>query len=413
VNRIGTDDQIYIAYSEAGADQLRFARRENGSWSFENVDVPNQQVADVVMALDNSGIPVVAYVNKNLERLRLADKRDGNTWQFQTVEIGSKPRDVQLGLSVDSLFLVFYDVSIGALSYTHGAYPDGPWRTDVIDESSSIVGQRPSFVVDEQGRLHVAYLDVLNAKIRYAVRELNGVWNFEDATETQNFTPTSVSLALEQDGTPAIAFRNAASNEIVFARKGGGIWQTTPVDGEVSNIVGQPLKLILDSQDRPWILYNYAAVLDELRLVRRTKGGSWAQVSVLNPQEIANVFDFSLVEQDLYIVGRKNVVGATGLGLLFAEQGIKTNLSPALSQDAFTIFPNPGQEWMQVKLQEGLTKVRLDIYNVQGQQVHFEKVGDPPASVLTLSTQKLTPGVYIVHLQSEQGSTARRWVKMP
>lgn len=412
VRRENGQDQFWVAYTETGADQLQFAQKSSGNWTFETIDANERNVSDVSMQLNAAGEPVVAYVFRDLERLKIAYK-EGGVWQFQTPESSSSARDVQLGLTPDSLHLMYYDISIGALKHTHGAYPAGPWQTDILDASSSIVGQRPSFVIDEQDQLHVAYMDVLNAKLRYAFRNTSGIWTLEDLTEAQNYTPANVSLAIGQDGNPRAAFRNAGANDIQYAERTGGSWQVNPVDGDVANIVGQPLRLILDSLDRPWILYNYAAVLDELRLVRRTNGGSWAQVSVLNPKEIANVFDFSLVEEDLYVIGRKNVVGATGIGLLYAEQGIKTQISAQLKPTALQMFPNPGREVVAIQVDPGLQPSRLEVYNLQGQSVHFWEIEPAVETMFSWSTADLPPGVYLFRLQSREGMLTRRWVKLP
>lgn len=417
VIRDNGEDQMYIAFDEGGKEQLFFGERLNQSWTFDAVDSAGRGLGAISMQMSTAGEPCIAYVFESNETLRLAH-RSGSNWQTEIIDSESMARDIILKEYQDSLHIVYYDISEGDLKYVRGK-SGGSWTKEVIDSTSLIVGQRPDLLIDASGTLHVSYIDVFLSQMRYARRSTNGQWTFEDISPIQEHTPTFNSIGLSSSGTVYVAFRDAAVDSIFLATKvPGGTWNIDGIiGGEVSQI-GTPLKLLIDESDRPWILYNYASVQDELRLVRRDKWGNWHDVSVLNNQaEVANVFDFHLVEEDFYVIGKQNQIGNEGLGFLFAERGVATNLEQWTMNNSWKIFPNPSSSVLNMSLTTSAAMpMSIGIYNLDGKMIHpVMKTSQLPAGTYTFdwSPDGLAGGIYLVQLKSGDLLLNKKWVFIP
>jgi hypothetical protein len=344
VRRVGNDDEINLAFSEAQSGQVFWGEKVGGNWTFEPVSEAGEDAYYTSLAETVSG-PVVAYVLEEVGELWVAD-RSGGTWTSYLVDDAAQPRDPVLRIARDSLHLCYYDAVGGQLKYARAAQTAGPWALSVLDSSSAIVGQRPAMVVDSSGALHISYSDGLNATLKYARRDLSGNWSVEAVTVPLNFNPALSDIELYSDGQPAILFRDATANSIFLAEKAsGGSWTVENVLSEGANLLGFPLDLGISPGDRPWAVFNFSSLSDEVRIARRDDAGNWEQLLVNNNSfELANSFDFHFVENDLYLIGRKNQVNNQGLGLLFAEEGLI--LSPEAPETPFSLrlFPQPSPE---------------------------------------------------------------------
>ncbi len=399
-------DQIRIAYNETFTEQLYYSEGTfGGTWTTETVDVAGRNVRHISQATADNGDPCIAYTLSAPDQLRFARKNGGN-WTSGTVDNAALPRDVVMEIYNDSVHICYFDLSIGGLRYARGAVGGSNWVTQIIDTSSLIVGNLPDLEIGPGGELHVSYRDAINSKLKYATRSADGIWAIADVTEAQIYNPAQSSIRLNTDGLPRIAFRDATGNAVVFAeRDANDLWTATEVISDATNLMAAPLKLILDASDRPWIVYNYATVLDELRLLRRDAQLNWNMVSVNNnAAEVANVFDFLLADRDFYIVGKKNALQNNGIGILYAANGVATDLKPRLDETtlAMTLFPNPAQDRFTVAFTlPAQAAVRIEMYDLMGQRVAIS--GEHPTLPagehrLEVESHFLPAGMYLCNL---------------
>ena len=402
----GSTDLLRIAYNETFADRLYYSEGTfGGAWATEAVDVSGRNVRHISQATANNGDPCIAYTMSKPEQLRFARKNGGN-WTFSTVDNAAQPRDVVMEIHNDSVHICYYDLAIGGLRYARGAVGGGAWVRQVIDTSSQIVGNRPDLEIGPGGELHVSYADAINGKLKYAHRTATGLWTLSDVTETLVYNPAQSSIRLDANGLPRIAFRDAKGNAVVFAERDiNGLWTATEVISHATNLMAVPLKLVLDASDRPWIVYNYSSILDELRLLRRDAQSNWNMVSVNNnAAEVANVFDFLLADRDFYIVGKKNAFQNNGIGVLYAANGVATDLTPRLDKAtlAMTLFPNPAQDQVTVAFTlPAQAAVRIELYDLMGRRVAI--AGENPALPAgehrqEIETHALPAGLYFCNL---------------
>lgn len=406
VIRNGSTDLIHIAYNETFRDEFFFTEgTPGGSWTTTPVNEPGKQVKNISLGTTASGNPCMAYSVENPDRLRFAYRNVG-TWAFSNVDNTAIPRDIAMKVYGDSVHICYFDLSIGGLRYARGAVGSNTWVRQVLDSSSVVTGRYPSMAVGDNGDLHISYVDVTGTQLKYAHRSATGVWTLTAVTQPFEYAPAQNSLQLTSDNLPHIAFRDAADNAVVYAAlDNNGLWTSTQVISDATNLMAIPIKLVLDANDRPWIVYNYSAVLDELRLLRRDAQGNWNAVSVNNnAAEIANSFDFHLTDRDFYLIGKKNAFQNNGVGILYASNGVATDLGPRITETslALRLFPNPVADQLNLEFTLATAaETTVNLYDLMGNQV-----GNGPASQqlaagahrIEIATGKLAAGLYLCRI---------------
>lgn len=393
VDRQGGTDVIASVYSEDFRDHLLFSTNESGAWVEEEV-MPVENLVSLKMIGDNAGAPLLVCTDGLPEQTFML-RRSGGTWMSEVVS-ASGLRGLTLVESSDSVYVAGSDLVTGELRLYARAITGTSWTSTVLDTAGLIPVLKTT-----ADTLHVTYKSLVTNEIFYRFRVSSGQWQSQAVTSPQNYNPQAIDLQISPDGTPFIVFKDGKTDEIFLAEPDAGTWIITEVPTDPGNLIGAPLKLIVDTKNRPWVLYNFPDIQDELRLTRRSGSGVWFDVSVLNNQkQVANEFDFHLVEDDFYVIGRKNEAADQGIGLLFAQEGVRTRLIPEGEQLAFTLAPNPSFGLVETIIEGNVAgEAIIRIYNLQGQIVHNEVVYNPGGSMTTtLDLRALAHGGYLVQV---------------
>lgn len=393
VDRQGNTDVIASVYIEDFRDRLLYSTNESGVWKEEEV-TSAESLVSLKMITDDTGAAWVAYTAGDPEQTILM-RRVGGTWSSEVVStIGL--RGLSMIQAIDSIFVVGNDLATGELRLYSRPVSGTLWNSTVMSNSGEIPVMRSS-----GDTLHVAYENLGTNQVIYRYRVSGGPWEIEEVSSPQNYNPQALDLQISPNGTPFIVFKDGKTDEIFLAEPEAGTWIISEVPTDPGNLIGAPLKLIVDSKNRPWVLYNFPDIQDELRLTRRSGNGVWFGVSVLNNQkQIANEFDFHLVEDDFYVIGRKNEAADQGIGLLFAQEGVRTRLIPEEQQLPVTLVPNPTNGLVESTIEINATgEMFFRVYNLQGQIVHNEVVYNPGGSITTvLDLRALSAGRYLVQV---------------
>lgn len=404
VSRQGGTDIISSVYSEDFRNQILFSTNASGTWE-EEVVTSTENLISLAMIQGQSGDPFVAYTGGNPTQIHLITKTNG-LWTDQVVSSDSS-RNLGMVQSADSTFIVGHDLTTGSLRLYSQAIGSGAWTSEVIDTAGSI----PVMLI-RNDTLHIAYRNLNTSQIFYLFRYAGVTSARAEVTSPQNYNIPTMDLKLTASGLPMIAFKDGKTDQIFLAEHDGSTWTISEVPTDPGNLIGVPLRLIIDSKDRPWILYNFPDIQDELRLTRRDGSGTWFEVSVLNNQkEIASEFDFLLVEDDFYVIGRKNEPIDQGIGLLYASEGVRTLLEPGQTSSlGYSLVPNPTKGMVEVVFStEQAGMMEITIYNLQGQMVHHESVfqgGGAQRAQLTLTG--LPAGSYLMKVATEKKSGVQK-----
>ncbi|MBK7874105.1 MAG: serine hydrolase [Saprospiraceae bacterium] len=73
---------------------------------------------------------------------------------------------------------------------------------------------------------------------------------------------------------------------------------------------------------------------------------------------------------------------------------------------SISVFPNPGQNWLQLQLSGSVEFLQASLFNLQGQQVKIWE-GDQP----TLDVSELPNGIYLIKVRTNQGAKTLKWMK--
>jgi hypothetical protein len=414
-NSPGNDD-VYVVFDESAGEQLFFGERKAGTWAIQPLDSAGKNPRNICMTLSDNADPVIAYVHSEGDLFKAATRTSG-VWQFDTISTGVKVRDMSMGFLNDTVHLLYYNLSSASLDYARSKKGSGIWEIAIIDSSSQIIGRYPNLVIDGTGGLHASYIDSYNGIVRYAHRPAGGGWSNEAVTDTFEFDPSFNSIAIGTDGRPSIAFRNGGTNTMLLAeRNGAGVWNKTLIAGDPTNFVGNPLRLIVDEADNPWVLYNYFSNVEEIRLVRRDAGMNWNPVTVSgNSARIAGVFDFHLVDRDFYIIGKKNVLHKNGLGLLYAADGVATDVGQPISEiePTLSISPNPSAGTANIQFSNPVfQQISLKLFDLAGREVHSWIAYPMEAGQHSVHFDRtdLPAGMYLCRLETPGGVISKKLI---
>ncbi|HEV2293139.1 MAG TPA: S8 family serine peptidase [Tepidisphaeraceae bacterium] len=177
------------------------------------------------------------------------------------------------------LHVVYYHAAKRTLEHVIRA-TDGGWsQAQIIDSSDADVGNYSSMALDENGRPAVAYFDALVGDLKFA-RYDGDDWSIS-RIDTRGITGLYPSLVFDRDGAPVISYyfksSNAASGDLRLARHDGNDWVTKTLDS--NNDVGRHTTMAMDGNGRLAIAYDNTTT-GHLRYIRQTSSGGWIKSAI-------------------------------------------------------------------------------------------------------------------------------------
>jgi hypothetical protein len=256
-----------IAYASESASELRLARLTALGWSIETVATPDD-VGPTSIAIDSRGYAHIAFHGDDRHLWYAA--WDGTRWLTREIETRDLSTSPSLVLdSHDRPHIAYRAWSSDDLRYAHY---DGSWTIETVD-SAGDVGRWPSLALDSLGRPHIAYHDTTNQDLKYA-RRVGTVWTIETVASAGD-VGEDTSLALSATDEPHIAYADRTRMQLRYATRGAGGWSDQPIDdGRLPHYTS----IQLDPAGAPHIAYG--------RWGERTVSHAWWSGSCWSTQNV-------------------------------------------------------------------------------------------------------------------------------
>jgi len=296
---------VWLAY-------LRIFHNLNGDWQVEElgqIGTANEGHFSPLIAADQT-----LAVGVSMSYVAGLFSNAGGTWAQQTIDEPSVIKGLDLlvdGDGVDHLAFTTdkYDL-------WHGAFADGDYAEELVSADAQSV---PSLAMDGAGVLHAAFLSHDDERLMYANNEA-GAWSEEIVYEAPvRFYVQELTLALDGDDRPVIAFQQAASliGDVLVARWTGGEWSVEAVDTRGDQ--GDYVSLIVDAQGALHLTY-YDSMGDDLRYAT-DRSGQWATYTVRWRGSVGWGCDLALDENGDVFIAYLDDTFANDVRLLLAMGG--------------------------------------------------------------------------------------------
>jgi hypothetical protein len=410
---------LVIAYSNAPQKALYLAEQQNRT-SFIINQVP-LQVPSTISALFLTQSPTgelyLAYADETQFRTVLARRTAAGVWNFSTLDAQTTAAYISGSWQGSVLHLAYFDVTNRNLKYVT---VDGLniVRNEIVDTDptgNGFVGEFASLALFANGQPAISYFDRSAGVLKYALRnELTGQWQQDTVYRATDFQVGQFSqLAIGNDQIPQIGFRFPANNFLMYARRPlGKPWQVDTVLVGTAGNVGAPLVLRLDSLDQPWIAYNIGAETNVVQLVYKSLTGlnRWIPVPVFNNRDqIGVAFSLLLDGWELFIPGRKNRLGAQGIGWLQGRYALPTtdredDELTIPTEQTLVIYPNPVSD--RLTIQGAFSnQVAIQFYDPTGRLVAVPECELVSNTTLSVRLSGLKSGIYLGKLIQANGKS--------
>lgn len=381
---------------------VRYAMQDNtGQWQLEYVDESDGSGGCTSLEFNAEGEPCISYY---LEYTGLCyATRDSGTWQIEIVENSCFCECTSLEIDLNDNPHIAYCMNEQELRYASRI--SGSWSTETVSTSS---GNFASLQLNSEDLAHIAYCTGQGDDwlLMYAAEDSEGNWSTE-VIDTTSSTYMGVSLDVCAYDYPHIAY-SAEKEGVYYARWTGTFWNIEMLDRSNSQSGFYGVDLVLDSQNRPVIVYCRRS--DHcLRCIIPDANWEFETIDTLD-----NYGGFPSLAIDLDGGLQVSYLSGLSYDLMYAErqetglEGGETGYTEPFQ--LLTMTPNPAFSSITVELNSGIeTELHLQIFDLTGRQ-RLNSILSGVSGNHSLQVNNLPAGVYSCRAEANGCVSCQRFV---
>ena len=409
---------LHLVFNDVVNDQLYAGQYVQGDWNYQPVDLPGKGVYSATILPTSASEVMLAYSVADSASVKVGFWQD-TKWQCSIVDTNLDVRSLKGIVASDSIFLIYLNLSDQQLHVAKSPKePPFEWNISLLEgPESDPTGDFLEVRSDLEGNIYLTYRDLFLPYLKFAVYKPGSspIWEIDTVSTPDSYFTGKSDIGIFSDGRAAISFRDQINNSLVLAEQNeAGEWEFSFIPTEEGNLVGIPVKMLIDEKDQLWILYSLVSNQNELHLTRRDSRGRWEPVNLTsNTAQLGQNYSLEKSGGTLYIIGRKTQLGNRGLGILFAEDVLPTPIYPSLSSQTLRLWPNPVSDQLYLEGEFRGRNLELEIFDLAGKRVlhkdlEAKVLGTSPFSVPVGSLPK---GVYVCSLRMGSQRFVAKFVK--
>jgi hypothetical protein len=231
----------HVAYLEYGTGRLKYAHWDGSSWHIQPILLSARLLEFYTsITIDADDHPVISYyevldaAHEDYSLHLRTARYSGSFWEVATID-GTKGSGKFNSLAKGpdgQLQAAYSNVRDEHASVRYAHWNGESWDHEVLEGlNQAFYVHAVSITVDNNSVPHIAYSDVANHRIRYATRQ-GGKWQFQNAASVlREAYPDRYGIAVDSEGNPYISFYDAGAGVLKVAHKENGRWVTEAVDG--------------------------------------------------------------------------------------------------------------------------------------------------------------------------------------
>ena len=409
----GSNRTIDILFSDELSQGLWLGQKKN-SWSFSRID-SGKTYQNLRLLVGSTGERYALWYQPELQQLVASSE-------------GASPVIIEMGASSadwvgrnDSIHLIY--LNQGVLWYRFGTSLT-TWDASVaIDTVVQGVAGDFKIVLDPAGLPHVVVQNIGLNRLFYLRKSALGSWVKDEIPLPGNFVMGSqLAIIVGSSLQPQIVCRNTISNSLYYFSRKLNIWEPEMIYQSTAGVAGSYFEIQLDIYENPFVAFSLVNTTEQVRIFKKAYTGDiWYSLPVYqNTDQIGTSFCFQLTRDDVYLLGRRTRIAATGLGMLYSPGGVWASIDdglPEFAQSEALLYPNPVKNELHISnnifsADQGNQDNRVfKVYTIDGQIVIMATISSKNPVILL---DDLAPGIYTGKIEFSNGREIyQKFVKLP
>ncbi|MBJ29671.1 MAG: hypothetical protein CMB61_06435 [Euryarchaeota archaeon] len=299
--------QQHVAYYNASATSLVYARQVGTSWSVEEIDNTASVGYYPSIALDNDGRPHISYVDSSSDYLKYAHY-NGSGWEISTIDdLTNDVFDTSIAVNDTGHPQIAYSIrnyssSTWEYAVRYASYDGANWSIETpMTRASSLSYSSLDLALNGSGAPHIVYFDDNDDDLYIAIKS-GGVWSTSKIRDNAGFYTTgrqSSAIAIDDSDGLHVSYYDRSGRDLEYAYMaiGDSSWTVTTDIDTSSNYMAWSNSIAVDAEGNPHIAYfdyNYGDLEYTYCTTTCSSASSWIKQTLDSSGVVGEYADIAL-----------------------------------------------------------------------------------------------------------------------